>query len=199
MPQYRGINVLQYECDRIEAYIASEKEEIRWIEDAQELYADGVRSSLIETHKSLISEQIPQLNEYKNKLDFFVESNDRDSSCVSDDPLEFLYQRFLQQCLPYFTKRIEAAYNNHYNSIISSDIVLFARTAKKIAIHNLHHYAIGYIIKEFLLEKQLQELRTLPKGLKSPECAVQQKYEYYEDRLQHCQEIGKLLNDLRSC
>ena len=196
MPQYRGINVLQYECDRIEADIASEKEKLDFLDKNQELYSNDVRSSLIETYGAIIESQSLLLSKYKSQLDAFLKSDDRESVSIDYDPLEFLYQEFLAKHLPYIKKRIKIAYDNHYNSILSDSVVLFTRTAKKIALHSLYHHAVGSIIKELLLEKQIHELQSLPRGLNNPESAIQQKYAYFEDRLQHCLEIGKFLKDL---
>lgn len=197
MPNYRGIDVLQYECDRMDAFNAIDNNKLICLEDQKDLYPADVYASLTGTYKSFIKDRSEKLAWYKSKLAVFLQANTPEESTLSYDPLEFLYQEFLQNYLSYLLRCVENAYRNHYDSILSNSVVFSARAAKKVAIHNLHHHTVGNIVQKFLREKQIQELRELPQGISDAISAIQSKYEYFEDRLGHCVEIGDKIRELQ--
>lgn len=197
MPNNRGMRVLQYECDRIEALNLSDINEIRWLEEMKDLYSDDVHASVIRAHESSIENRSKKLMTYRAKLEEFLISNSPNDPADSCDLLEFLYQEFLRGCLPYLLRSIENTYYNHYNSLLSNGTVLFSYTAKKVAIHYLYHHAVGSIVQEYLLDKQIQELQSLPRNLTDSILVIQDKYNYYRDRLSHCIEIGNKIRELQ--
>lgn len=197
MPNYHGIDVLQYECNLLKQLNNYDNAERLVLHASSDLYSEDVLSSLIETHKSLIACRSEQLSVYQKKLEEFQKTHEPSSTTISEDPLEFLYQEFLQKKLPDLLRRIENTYKNYCDSLLSQEVAHLQLTAKRIAKHYLYQSGIDSIISKLIYEEKFRELTSLPSAL-FPDAIypIQKKYDYFNDRIQCCLEIGNLLRSL---
>lgn len=197
MPNYRGLNVLKYECDLIEAFNKQDEAEILLLNETQDLYKDkDIRANLIKTYQSCIYGRSDKLSLYRSKYEEYSQLHDYKDPDISHAPLEFLYQQFLHDNLLILLRCIENSYRNYYNALLSNGITHLSLTTRKVATHHMYYSSIGHIVTEHLLEKEIQELRKLPKHLKEYASEIQDKYEYFKDRIVCCPEIGALLREL---
>ena len=196
MPNFRGINVLQYECDRLAACAEEQEEEISLLHELKDLYSESVFQSLVETHTVLAAHYRSELEKFQKAADEFINKHDSSEADISYEPLEFIYQIFCSRNLPYLLKQIEITFSNRKDSLLSNGVVHFSIVAKKVALHELYCFLVDSIVSELLLNEEIKELRELPRQLQNGPSAIQAKYEYFKDRLQHCLEIGNKLREL---
>lgn len=184
MPNYRGLDVLQYECDILILENKEDEISISMLEDATYLSAED-KKNMVERYQLWIAERSKRIDTYMNII----------SDC-STDPLEYLYQEFLRSNLELILRRIENFFNNYKDALMEDNIIHFSSSAKKVAVHSLNHHAVGYLLQNYLLEKQIKELESPLASSAKHQSAIRNKYEYFSDRLECCLEIGNKIREL---
>ena len=196
MPNHRGIDVIQYECDRLRAFIKAEETEVSALYELSDLYPEDVLPNLVDAHKSRIAGYEEKLKSFLSKLAEYQNTHDSSDPCISFDPIEYLYQDFLHKNVHILLRKMENAYANRYNHLLSSGTVHFSYFAKKIASNDLYNLITGNIVHEFLLVSQIEELNSLPCYIRNATSAIAYKYEYFEERIVCCEEIGRKIREL---
>ena len=195
MPNYRGLNVLQYECDVLKAKNMDDEIRIWEFKDAPYLSQEQ-QEHMVELYQSSINERNAKIEKYLNIISDYSTDNDSTSSYISYDPLEALYQEFLGQNLNMILRQLETFFENYRSALLNDSIIYFSSSAKKVATYSLHHHAAEYIVKEFLLKEQIKELELPWVSKEKSKSAIRDKYDYYADRIQCCAEIGNKIREL---
>lgn len=201
MPNYRGLNVLRYECRLLDALNIADKEEIALLEDESFFPQRESAQAHIDLINSFMASRKERQARYNSAFEEFNKLYVPTDDAISWDPLEFLYQENLPHYLPYLLREIEKRYDMRCDTLMSNGIVSLRRSAAKIATFDLYHNLVGSIIHEYLINEQLRELYELPATLRnsfynSAVQAIQEKYNYFADRLQNCVEIGNKIREL---
>lgn len=195
MPNFRGLDVLQYECDILKLKNIDDEIQISLFKDASYL-TQSDQERIVELYQSSIKERNAKLEAYQNMISYYSKDNDSTSSRISYDPLEYLYQEFLSCNLKIILRKVDTFFKNYQEALLQDSIIHFSSSAKKVATHSLHHHAVGDIVHEYLLEKQIKELESPWVTTEKSKNAVRNKYEYFSDRLECCIEIGNKIREL---
>lgn len=196
MPNYRGLDVLKNECDILELQNTDDRISISLIDDA-EYMKQADREAVREMYQSFINKRNDKIQTYSRVISRFVQGHDPSSQDISYEPLEYLYQEFLCSNLNEILRKIELFFENYSDALMQDNVAHFMYSAKKIAIHSLHHHTLGYIVQEYLQRQKIKELESLWVTKEVSKKAIEEKYSYYSDRIVSCLEIGNKLRELK--
>ena len=195
MPKYK-LSALEYECTLLREFIKEQERECEMLEVCRDLYDPDIFSSVQSSLQSIIESFKEKLVPLEIKLQEFRNSNTADDKYYDDEPLEYLYQIFLTENLHAILRKIEIVYENTVRELLDTSHVLTKRKASKITSHIMRSSMLGYLVSEYIMRMQIQEMASLPCYIRDSSHAIDEKYRYFMDRISCCLEIGNKLRDL---